>query len=148
MILKHIILSFIAKYNRDRNVVSSFKKKDKSSDGAICIIGISENSVLSNDDVEISFKTSTAKTPLTEAYGNIYLMNRYYINIKNKTDKIIYIDLANCYRNEETTGDNYCYYDGKSVSVSHGNSSSVGLGVGTSIAGIGIGVGYSSRPKK
>lgn len=92
-------------------------------------LGVNTSSVLSNEDLGVSFE-------------NVNWDSSFEIFIENKTDRVIYIDKGNCFRvvNQEP----YCYYDGTeqtTVSSSSGGGASLGLGSVASVMGIGGVVG-------
>ena len=134
----------------DKNLLFSIppKKIGKTTPYAIGVFAFSENSVLSNDDVEIEFAVSKCSSPASTPLGgnyytkNEHLIYRYCIVVKNKTDKTLYFDLANCSRSCHKTRESYSFYTGESISVSYGNTTSAGIGIGGGIlGGLGIGVG-------
>ena len=89
---------------------------------------------MSTDDIEISFERKLLKSP----YGGS-IKPYYYINIKNKSDKIIYIDKGNCFRVENLLNKNYCYYDNsQQLTVTTGSSSGGALGLGSVASVLGI----------
>ena len=69
-------------------------------------------------------------------YDN-YLL-RYYIKLENKTDRILYVDLANCFKIKKDNSVE-SYYKAEQTSVSHGGSSggAVGLGGIANVLGVG-----------
>lgn len=86
-----------------------------------------ENSLVSTDEIEMRFVPYCA-----EDYDFNYRYRlKYFIRLKNKTDHLIYIDRANCFRKNNTDAAT-AYYDTKQVSISQGTSSGIGIGVGIS----------------
>ena len=86
--------------------------------------GITSNSVISNEDIEISFEE--------------HFSHCFNIIIRNKTDKAIYIDKGNCFR--VVNMEPYCYYSGtEQTTVGSGSSSGVSLGMGSVASVLGIG---------
>ena len=84
--------------------------------------GMSSNSVLSSEDLDISI--------VLNGNGNGSWYNApYLIKIRNKTDGFIYIDLANCFK-IYPDGSYRCYYDTKQTTISSGTGSGVSLGLG------------------
>lgn len=103
------------------------KPANKDAGYMTAILGVTSSSVLSNEDLEISFLN-----------GNGILMNEFDIIIENKTNRTIYIDKGNCFRvvNKEP----YCYYDGTeqiTIGRSGGGGASLGLGSVAGVMGIG-----------
>lgn len=141
--------NLIEKYNK----VLKFKEQEKIGKevkSAVGLFAFGENSVLSNDEVEIQFVVSKCNSPATSSLGdpifrqNAYLLFRYSVVVKNKTNNTIFFDLANCTRSNNKTMDSRSYYTGESVSVSHGNSTGIGVGGGTLIGSIGVGLGLNT----
>ena len=89
---------------------------------------ISPSSVMSNDEIEMSFVRQ-----LWEGFWHYYV-----IKIKNKTDKILYLDLANCFRTS-SVGDVRCYYEDAQTTISQGNSSGTSVGLGAVAGALGVG---------
>lgn len=146
----------ISKYNREITFKNQNKiggrKIGKNIKNAIGVFAFSENSVLSNDDLEIVFAVSKCTSPATGMLGNVlyknkeHLVFRYSITVKNKTNQVIYFDLANCSMSNSKTMHSHAFYNGETVSVSKTNTTGVGIGGGGLISstGIGVGVGASS----
>lgn len=140
--------SLIAKYDKNLKFKNQGKigKEIKS---AIGVFAFGDNSVLSNDDIEIQFVLSRSTSPSANlnavrktATVNSYLLCRYCIVVKNKTNNTIYVDLANCTRLNKKTMEASAFYKDETVSVSHGSSSTVGLG--GFLGGAGVGIGFSN----
>lgn len=86
--------TLIAAYNNVAPLKYKGKEPDydKNSDYFLSLWGIEENSVLSDDNVEIGFE----KVYMDNDKNHTVLGTR--IRVRNKTAKPIYIDLASCYR--------------------------------------------------
>ena len=127
----------IAKYNKPI-VLNEKKKSNKLADKYILVFGMSENSVLSNEDIEVTYRKSCGSFPDNEYIERI----TYCINIRNKTNRTIYIDKAHCFR-IPSSGTALSYFSTEQVSVtkSSGSGTSVGLGGIASAVGIGGAVG-------
>lgn len=94
--------------------------------------GVTKESVMSNDDLEISIE-----------YVHPRWCCQYGIALRNKTGKIIYVDLGNSFK-VETDGKYLAYYNGtEQTTVTHGSESgaSIGLGSVADVLGIGGAVG-------
>lgn len=92
-------------------------------------LGVTKNSIISNEDVEISFPQDAEN----------YFLKYFDIAIKNKTDHVIYIDKGNCFRLINGK-DPYCYYNASeqtTVGNSGGGMASLGLGTVANVVGIG-----------
>ena len=127
----------IAKYNKPI-VLNDKKKSNKLADKYILVFGMSENSVLSNEDIEVTYKKCYSSLPEKEWAKRI----TYCINIRNKTNRTIYIDKAHCFR-IPSSGTALSYFSTEQVSVaqSSGSGTSVGLGGIASAVGVGGAVG-------
>lgn len=121
--------SLISKYNP--HVEFNLKQKSGKSKYMFPIMGLEPSSILSNEDVEMHFVRSAVKTK----YNNVVL--RYYIEITNKTNGVIYIDKGNSFRSIDNIA--APFYDTKVVSVSSGSSSGASLGLGAVAGALGIG---------
>lgn len=122
--------ALIEYYNRPVQLCKN-KLSNKPAKWGFCKFGMTEESVLSNSDVEISI-TVTERHILS-----------YGIEVKNKTDKNIYIDLGNCFAVEDS-GYFRSFYDGttqKSVNNGTVNGGTINLGSVTSALGVGGTVG-------
>lgn len=115
----------ISMYNRFHNVTNKVKQKNKPAKDYTFIFGIKPSSVLSNEDVEITFKRQ--------------LLYKYHILIKNKSNKTIYIDKGNCFR-LNNSGEFYTYYNAsEQTSVTSGGGAGLTLGLGSVASALGIG---------
>ena len=123
----------IANHNVIHPNFSGKPASEKAVKGCTIKLGVASSSIMSNDDAEISF--------IRKATENDDLL--YFINIKNKTDKVMYVDRGNCFR-IYTDGYADCYYDvSKQTTVNQGGGSggSVNLGSVAGVLGIGGMVG-------
>ena len=112
-------------YDRVYQPTVKVKRKSKASKKALVVFGVKKSSVMSNDDVEIMF----------EKHAN----NVYNIIITNKTDRTIYIDKGNCFKQQDNE-EAFCYYENaEQTTVNFGGGSGASLGLG-SVAGV-LGVG-------
>lgn len=119
----------IKKYNP--HVEFNLKRKSSKSKYIFPVLGMDPLSVISNEDVEISF----VRKAIESKYSLLVL--RYYIEIKNKTNNIIYIDKANSFRTVGNIATSF--YDTKQISVSNSGGSGVGLGLGGVADALGVG---------
>ena len=74
--------------------------------GYTAVFGVKQNSIMSTDDVEVN----VVKRWVQDAAVNDLENRMYFIEIKNKSDKTLYIDKSHCYRIYHD-GTRYCYYD-------------------------------------
>ena len=70
------------------------------------IFGVRSNSMMSNDDIEISVLKKWVDNPLYDDKED----RVYFVQIKNKTDQTIYIDRKYCFRLDSDGSKRY-YYD-------------------------------------
>ena len=112
--------------------------KDKPARECIIVMGAASTSIFANNELEISLVKRVSDIPSGE-WGTQHV---YYILLKNKTDRKIHIDRAQCYRVINGMARSI-YEDTKQISVTQGKSSSVGIGTAIGIIGIG-GTGGSS----
>ncbi len=127
--------SLIAAYNKR---VEFKKAKSKKSPAKYSLLkyGVTSESVLSNEDVEVRIKFD--KDRLFDEWSRAVTKGFYSIAVYNKTSQVIYLDLGNAYRIEP---DGICktFYDGKQVSVSNTKGSGIGIGLGSVANVMGIG---------
>lgn len=123
------------------------KKKVKESENCIGTLGVSSSSILSTDDIEISFQRKFTKSCITS--DNIgddvdpYFSNdciKYAIIIKNKSSRVIYIDKSACF-GTFSTGEIKKYYDPQEYSVTEGKDSGAGMSVNLGAVADAFGVG-------
>lgn len=132
----------ISAYN---NVDFRLKKPKKESDKVkyckdfISLWGISEESILADDNVEISIEPNTLKLAQRTFMRNYPY---YQIRISNKTSNPVYIDLANCFK-VNTNGISTPYFTNSvySESTSKGKGGSMNLGGISNALGVGGAVG-------
>lgn len=117
----------IAYYNSE--VSFGQKEKKENAKWLFPIMGMSESSILSNDELEMRIVPMTVFPLSTLAYRV-----KYAIELKNKTDKIVYVDLGSSFR-YFTDGSASSYLNDEQTTVSHGEAN----GIGFSVFGIGLG---------
>lgn len=133
-------------YNKEYSISNELKRSKKKTDNYILLFGFKPESVLSNEDLEISFKRT-----VTNLCG--YELVIYKINFKNKTNRTLYVDKGNCFKvfNDNTS---FCYYNSTeqvTVSKGGGTGGSVGLGgigIGSLVGGVSVGGGSSQSLAK
>lgn len=99
------------------------------------ILAMDNTSILSNEDIEISFIRQTPVFHQAPWYHTRTL--RYYIEIKNKTNHILYIDKGNSFKSIDNIA--IPFFDSKQVSISNGSGSGASLGLGAVAGALGIG---------
>jgi len=132
-------------YNRTYLPTSAIMNSSKNAIGYLLIFGVKSNSILSNDEVEMTLvrKETRPAEDKGSAYGQQYSHIIYNIDIKNKTDKVLYVDKGNCFCVWEDESA-LCFYDPtEQATVSSGSGSGISLGLGAvaGIAGIGGALG-------
>ena len=95
----------IARYNRCRKNPNMYPRTPFSKDFT-AIFWVAENSMMSNQDVEISI----VKERIDNALYDDKEDRVYFVQIKNKTDYPIYIDRGCCFR-IDSDSTRYYYYD-------------------------------------
>ena len=98
--------TLLAKYNREVVPVKQKKVKKRTYCGTYISYGITDDSIISNEDIEVSFERVRYNTITDSSYSHF----AYNIKIKNKTAETIFIDLAKSTRTE-TDGSYRVYYD-------------------------------------
>lgn len=126
------------------------KRKDKKAAAFYGTLGVGTSSVLSSDDVLISFvneKKSLSETPYKYDGGVVsglvgdkyrFFEGKFYIEITNKTSQTIYIDKANTFR-IEPDGNYHVYYNAQQTTVNQGGGSGGGINLGAVTGALGIG---------
>ena len=95
----------IEKYSKAHNNYDGKLTKGTPAKYAVAIMGIAPESVLSNEDIEIE---------ITEYRRTKRARMQYYIYIRNKSDKTLYVDLENSFR-IFNSGTFEPYYKGKQI---------------------------------
>ncbi len=95
--------------------------------------GVKSSSILSNEDVEMKFVRRIGYN------GSNNKELCYFVNIRNKTDKVLYIDKANCFKVYHN-GYSVCYFDASTQTyVNNGGSSGASVNIGSLAGAFGIG---------
>lgn len=123
--------ALIAKYNE----FVSFEEKPKSGYAKNYSLkyGITKNSVLSNQDLEISIDYIGG--------GDIFIdmTYPYAINVINKTDRTLYVDLGNTFW-VDSDRDSRIYFDAsEQTTVSHSSAGGGSIGLGSVAGALGVG---------
>lgn len=123
--------ALINQYNKDIHFVKT--ATDKNANHFFPILGISESSLMSNDEFEMSF----VPTIILDRSINGWRV-WYRIALTNKTDKILYVDRGNSFR---IYNDNSykTYYSPEQTAIvnSKGKNATLGLGGVADVLGIG-----------
>ena len=132
----------ISRYNQILNVEEQ-KKNGKQAKNALLVYGVGRESVMSNEDLEIQFERGIVEWPNSNSKVVHPLFGEcYYITLKNKTNKTIYVDLGNCFKIFKD-GTYHCFYNPQQTSTTVGGGTGGGLALGgvANALGIGSGVG-------
>ncbi len=125
--------SIIDMYNRIYQPSEKVKVKDKPSWGCIVIFGIETSSVMSNEEIEMKIIREKQKN------ADGIKEDCYYINLKNKTDRTIYIDKGNCFRLNKN-GDTFCFFNNEEqTTVSKGGETGASINIGSVTGALGVG---------
>ena len=132
----------IGVYNQNIKPIIEKGAKGKQAKFAYMIYGVKENSVLENDDIQISIITgSFTKARSKDAYSFIANNHSYVpavqFQIKNKTSQTIYLDLGNTFYT--MMGKPICYYVPTSTTVLSSSSSGASVNMGALAGAAGIG---------
>jgi hypothetical protein len=101
----------------------------KPAGSAVAKLVFTESSVVSTSEVEVLTSNDWMKPK-----GALYAFLGVNIALKNKTDKVIYVDLGNSFSTDKFT--TRCYYDpSKVVSINDGKTSGSSLNLGA-VAGV------------
>lgn len=146
-------LELVREFN-SKGLVYTDQKTNKKAHEGVCILGLKEGSIIETPELKTSFVMKkwygkvTRHRVIEERTLNLdeecpYLIGSYnhqykiVIILKNKTDKTIYIDLANSYiiQNEKAKP----YYVPTATSTTHGGSSGGSVNVGAVAGALGVG---------
>lgn len=124
--------------------ITGLKSDDKPAHYGFCVMGVSDYSILSNEDIEIRFVQCNPQLLGNNwaGYQTHFILNPFYIEVLNKTQQTLYIDLGNCFRIYED-GNYTVYFDAQETTITEGNNRGMGLALGSisNILGIGGTVG-------
>lgn len=128
----------------DVDVSPAVDKPGKPTQVLLPVMRIAKESIISTDDLEMritpTFIAEHKKSGIGWNWGHIWNT----IELINKTDHNIYIDLANCFRTP-SLGEAECYFnDEESTTVTKGKSSGVGVGLGAVAGALNIGGGIGT----
>ncbi|MBV3388943.1 hypothetical protein [Segatella copri] len=148
--------TIMTKLNAPVELVYPEKHKEdigkKDAGAAYIVYGLKRNSVISNEDIEIIGKIGclskiNKNAPAQWKEGDTDpAINKtnpaIKISIRNKSDKILFIDLGTTYIG--SMGNVTCYYVPSSTSSSHGTSGGASINLGSVAGAIGIGGAIST----
>lgn len=122
-------------YNHNTPVQFVSSNNSKKAKWFFPIMAMSESSLVSSDDLQMEFVPTIVHSSGVTT-GELL---RYQIVLQNKSDNIIYVDLANSFR-IMTNGESKNFFNNEQVTVSDGYSRGGGISLGTGIGGLGIGI--------
>lgn len=134
--------TLLQQYRRPHDSYSGKKAENKTAKKGTAFFAFTSNSVLSNEDIEVSFipvwqhhfyPSGDFLKEALDKYG-IY----YKITITNKTAQTIYIDCANCFI-IDNSGNYTSFYDNRTYSKSTGGSKSGIFNLGGVTNALGVG---------
>lgn len=128
-------------YNQTYLATSKIKRKNKQAKGGWGILNVTSNSVMSTDELEVSFERKIGYLKPRDGWSVAHYFDYYDIIIKNKSSKMLYIDKSRSTR-MQTGGYSETFYTQSSVTNTQSNNS--GIGVGGVLGGIGLGVNVGS----
>ena len=137
--------ALIVKYNApvELNVDEKLKKKigTKAVLNASAVYGIKTNTIVANEDIELIFMLGTAKKKRPSGFRWVErkrgIDQTIMVNVRNKSNKTIYIDLGNTFY--VSAGQSICYYVPTSTTTEQGSQSSVGVNLGSVTGALGLG---------
>lgn len=127
----------LIKYYRT-NITQKGKCSNKNAPYLTAFLGVTSYSVLSNDDIEISFSGPPEGVNSILQKGHSWLWAEFDIYMKNKSDRTIYIDKGNCFR--VINNEPYCYYDAtEQTTIGRSGERGVSVGLGSIAGAVGVG---------
>lgn len=143
-------VSLIEQYNKMGHGFCGLKAKDKDAKCWWGTLGVTQSSVLSSDEIQITISQEKKSYPyfaysydgsvIKGFYGEKYMSFRgkYFIEIVNKTSQTVYIDKASSFR-VESDGSYHMYYNLQQTTTNQGSGSGAGLNLGAVTGALGIG---------
>lgn len=129
----------IARYNKRHDGYIDKKPTNKVAEDGYAIIGITKESVLSNEDIEVELRMRDIEYSYALWRKDFIRLNKMYsVSIVNKTNKVVYVDLGNTFK-IYNSGNAKVYYDGSQVSKNSGGGSGASLNLGAVTGALGIG---------
>lgn len=139
--------ALIAKYNQNYDTTVGEIKKNSNAGWAYGRLGVTNKSVLENEDIAINIETGYAWGGDQLKLHNLFEYSSpdnvgIQFSISNKTDNTIYIDLGNTFY--VSMGQSFPYYVPVSTTTSSGSSSGAGINAGAIAGALGIGGGLAT----
>ena len=135
-----IICRYNQNYEHGKAIKDGMKKDAKY---GLCILGVGERSVLSTEDITVEFRQEPYYLFKAINGSKYYIKDRFYVQLYNKTDKTIYVDLGNTFRVMKD-GTSYVYYNSSQTMITSGSGSGVSANLGAIVGAIGAGGGLAT----
>lgn len=142
--------ALIEEFNRVDEALFAAQKADRKGKKAcewIGTLGVTNGSVLSSDEIQISFfneEESSYNTPYNYKGEPFIVVDKFFfeekfcVKILNKTSQTLYIDKANSFR-IEPDGNYHVYYNAQQTTVNQGGATGGGVNLGAVTGALGIG---------
>lgn len=127
-------VNLLSLYNNQFVEPSELNQKDKLAKFYYPVWGITSQSVISDENLTISFKKRYFN-PNEPKKRNVI---GYVIKVQNKTNKNLYIDLANSFK-VDGQGNSSPYYSNMTITTNTSSGSGVGLNIGAVTGALGVG---------
>ncbi|MCI6725352.1 MAG: hypothetical protein MR446_02770 [Bacteroidales bacterium] len=138
--------ALIAKHNQDYDTHVGEIEKNGNAKKAYARLGVSENSVLENEDIAITIGVGVSllrdKNQIVFEHVDLTFSPKIQFKINNKTDNTLYIDLGNTFF--VSMGLSYPYYVPTSSTTTSGSSSGAGINLGAVAGALGVGGGLAT----
>lgn len=145
--------ALIAKYNQNYDTNVGEIEKNDYTKWAFGRLGVTDNSVLENEDIAINMETgflfsmSSKKRPeLRSMFNNSSGISHANVgisfSISNKTNNTLFVDLGNTFY--VSMGEFYAYYVPSSTTTTSGSSSGIGINAGAIAGALGVGGGLGT----
>ena len=103
-------------------------------------MGVSDSSIVSTDELEMHI----VPTFVFNSNGDLGYMIKYAIELVNKSNNIIYIDLSNSFRIDHSIRTSDSFYTTEQATISQESSTNAGIGVRGLANMLGVSTGKSS----
>lgn len=123
--------------NQKVNLVQP-KYKEKPAKRMYSIWGVTSNSVLSDSRVTVCISKLMTNLGKDREITKYSYISGYAVQVKNKTDENIYIDLANSFKINDF-GNSKPYYSNRTYTVNKSSGSGVGVNMGAVAGALGVG---------
>lgn len=137
---------YLSNFNQqnDAHYIGEINKKPKNAKVIFGILQATPDSKMIDQNVELSFKVARVASETSGGSGEFAYGSPFYtrgsalmVQITNKTDQIVYVDLANCFFGRNTNS--VPYYIPQATSVYDGTSSGTSVNLGAVAGAMGVG---------